>query len=272
MAARSSERRRTDLPSQRSSSSRASPRVSTAPECAARASHRRAAGSGGGGERHRRHHGARSLPDDHLASSRTTPHADLDIVRGRVKPHAPPFMMLGVNLENTTSSDFRMTVTARYLAFETVGSGSELRVDATLGSNPRLGIELYRPIGSTPLFVAPYAGVGRMTFDLIEDDAVVARYKQKLARIGLNAGVNLGAHSDGASVRSSGTPPCPSTSGTRLARTAGEGDGGESCLACGYAGQSGGASWSVVSLCDSRTSSAAPTSRYTARRSTSTRA
>ena len=48
-------------------------------------------------------------------------------VQARVKPYAPPFMMLGVNLENTTSSDFRMTATARYLAFDIVGSGSELR-------------------------------------------------------------------------------------------------------------------------------------------------
>ena len=102
-------------------------------------------------------------------------------MQGRVKPYAPPFMMLGINLENTTSSDFRTTVTARYLAFDTVGSGSELRVDGTVGSDPSLAIELYRPIGPTPLFVAPYAGVGRMTFDLIDDDAVVARYQQTLA-------------------------------------------------------------------------------------------
>ena len=81
-------------------------------------------------------------------------------VQGRVKPYAPPFMMLGVNLENTTSSDFRMTATARYLAFDVVGSGSELRIDGTIGSDPSVAIELYRPIGSTPLFVAPYAGVG----------------------------------------------------------------------------------------------------------------
>ena len=46
-------------------------------------------------------------------------------------------MMLGVNLENTTSSDFRITVTARYLAFDTVGSGSELRMDGTVGSDPK---------------------------------------------------------------------------------------------------------------------------------------
>src|SRR5262249_28722486 len=95
-------------------------------------------------------------------------------VHGRIKAYAPPFMMLGINLENTTSSDFGITATARYLAFDSVGSGSELRIDATIGSDPRLAAELYRPIGSTPLFVAPYAGIGKQTFNVIDDDAVIA--------------------------------------------------------------------------------------------------
>jgi NTE family protein len=118
------------------------------------------------------------------------------LVRGRVKPYGPPFMMLGVNLENTTSSDFRITATARYLTFDTVGSGSELRIDGTLGSDPSLAAALYRPIGPTPLFVAPYAAAGRATFNLIEEDAVIARYDLTTARLGLNVGVNLGARSD----------------------------------------------------------------------------
>jgi NTE family protein len=117
-------------------------------------------------------------------------------VQGRVKPYAPPFLMLGVNLENTTSADFRITATARYLAFDTIGSGSELRLDGTIGSDPSVAIELFRPIGPTPLFVAPYAGIGTVTFNLIDDDAVIARYKQTIGRIGLAAGVNLGARSD----------------------------------------------------------------------------
>jgi NTE family protein len=104
--------------------------------------------------------------------------------------------MLGLNLENTTSSDFRITATARYLAFDTAGSGSELRLDGTIGSDPGVAIELYRPIGPTPFFVAPYSGVGTVTFNLINNDAVIARYKQTIARVGLNAGVNLGGRSD----------------------------------------------------------------------------
>ena len=55
-------------------------------------------------------------------------------IRGRPKPYAPPFMMLGVNLENTTSSDFHVSATGRYLAYGLATSASELRVDGTLGS------------------------------------------------------------------------------------------------------------------------------------------
>ena len=117
-------------------------------------------------------------------------------VQGRRKAYAPPFMMLGVNLENTTSSDFQITATARYLSFDVVGSGSELRIDGTVGSDPSLAMELYRPIGPTPLFLAPYAGVGSRTLNFIQDDAVIARYGQTVSRLALNLGVNLGARSD----------------------------------------------------------------------------
>jgi NTE family protein len=117
-------------------------------------------------------------------------------VDGRLKTNAPPFLMLGLNLENTTSSDFRITTTARYLAFDMVGSGSELRIDGTIGSDPGVAAELYRPIGSTPLFAAPYAGIGSVTFNLIGNDAIIARYGQTIARAGLNVGVNVGARSD----------------------------------------------------------------------------
>jgi NTE family protein len=117
-------------------------------------------------------------------------------VRGRVKRYAPPFMMLGLNLENTTSSDFRITATGRYLTFDLVGSGSELRVDGTLGSDPSIGAELYRPIGPTPFFVAPYGAIGRRTLDFIVDNQVIARYRESGSRVGVNLGINLGARSD----------------------------------------------------------------------------
>lgn len=117
-------------------------------------------------------------------------------VQARLKSYAPPFLMLGVNLENTTSSEFRITANARYLRFDVAGSGSELRIDGTAGSDPHVGVELYRPLGPSPVFVAPYAAIGRATFNLIQDDAVVARYRRTVSRAGLDVGVNLGARSD----------------------------------------------------------------------------
>ena len=118
------------------------------------------------------------------------------VVQARPKPYGPPFMMLGLNLENTTSEDFRVTFTGRYLAFDVLGSGTELRIDGTLGSDPGLGFTYYRPFGGTPLFIEPYAGMVHRTFNVIQDDAVVASYGQRLSRGGMNIGVNLGRVSD----------------------------------------------------------------------------
>ena len=118
------------------------------------------------------------------------------LVQGRPKPYGPPFLMMGLNLENTTSEDFRITLTARYLGYDIVGSGSELRVDGTLGSDPGLAFALYKPIGRSPLFLAPYAGIAYRTFNLIQDDAIVASYRQQLSRAGMDVGLNLGRLSD----------------------------------------------------------------------------
>jgi NTE family protein len=118
------------------------------------------------------------------------------LVRGRTKAYAPPFLMLGFALENTTSDSFGVSLSARYLTFDVPLSGAELRVDGTLGSDPSLGMEWYQPLGKTPLFFAPYAGVQGLKYNFIEENAVVARYDETFVRAGVNVGVNLGAFSD----------------------------------------------------------------------------
>jgi NTE family protein len=113
------------------------------------------------------------------------------LIRARQKAHAPPFVMLGVNLDNTTSSDFRFQLAARYLGFDTFGPGSELRLDAGIGSDPSLGATLYRPIGSSGLFGRGYTGLRQRTFDLVVDEVVVAQYRERRAVVGGQFGVNL---------------------------------------------------------------------------------
>jgi NTE family protein len=117
-------------------------------------------------------------------------------VQARPKGHAPPFLMLGVNLANTTTDEFAFQLAGRYLAFDVVGSGSELRLDGAVGANPRAGAELYRPLGNTPLFAAAPAGIGTRTLSIIRDDAIVAQYDEVRLFAGLDAGANLGRDSE----------------------------------------------------------------------------
>jgi NTE family protein len=118
------------------------------------------------------------------------------LVQARPKAYGPPFMMLGLNLENTTSDDFRVTFTGRYLAFDVLGSGSELRIDGTLGSDPGLAMSYHRPFRNSPMFIAPYAGISHRAFNVIQNDSVVASYGQTTTRGGIDLGVNLGRLSD----------------------------------------------------------------------------
>jgi NTE family protein len=107
------------------------------------------------------------------------------------KAYAPPFVFLGVSLENTASNEFRFGLSGRYLAFDKVGSGSELRLDAALGSDPSLGMALYKPLFTTRLFVEPFAGIGSRTLNFIQDGHVQASYRQTHSFLGLDAGVNV---------------------------------------------------------------------------------
>jgi NTE family protein len=112
------------------------------------------------------------------------------------KKYGPPFLFLGLSLENTTAREFRFGLSGRYLAFDVLGSGSELRIDGSVGSEPSLYGGWYRPIGSSILFVEPHAGVNSKTLVEIEEDRVVATYRQVRTWAGADIGVNLGRLDD----------------------------------------------------------------------------
>ena len=118
------------------------------------------------------------------------------MVTAKPKPYAPPFLMLGLNLENTTSADFQITATARYLAYGVVGSGSELRLDGTLGSKPAAGVELYEPLGRTPFFGTVAAAITNDRATSLVDDQILARYGITRMRTSVAGGINLSRESD----------------------------------------------------------------------------
>jgi NTE family protein len=117
-------------------------------------------------------------------------------IDARPKSYAPPFLMLGVALQNTTTDDFAFQFSGRYLTFDLLGRGSELRIDGTLGAQPSLAAEIYKPLGKSALFVAAYGAVRSATLNFVADDIVVARYSQTRQLAGLDVGVNLGRESD----------------------------------------------------------------------------
>ena len=118
------------------------------------------------------------------------------MVEARPKTYAPPFLMLGVNLQNTTTDAFSFQLAGRYLTFDALGAGSELRLDAVMGSQPRLSAEAYWPLWDSPLFVTASTATHRRTLNFIQDDVVAARYDQTRAVVGFSAGINLAAVSD----------------------------------------------------------------------------
>ena len=79
---------------------------------------------------------------------------------------------------------------------EIASLGSELRIDGTLGSDPGAGIELYEPMGRTPLFVTGAAGITNEHATTLADDEIVARYGITRSRLGFALGANLGRQSD----------------------------------------------------------------------------
>jgi NTE family protein len=116
-------------------------------------------------------------------------------VEAQSKRYAPPFLMLGLNIENTTSETFRVQLAARYLAFDVLGSGSELRIDGGVGADPSLTAALYKTIAGR-LFGRARGHVGRRTLNFVMDDQVVAQYSEARSTGTLDAGVNLSRESE----------------------------------------------------------------------------
>ena len=118
------------------------------------------------------------------------------LVIGHEKRYAPPFLMLGFAIENATSQDFSVDVGARYLTFDTVGAGSELRLDGQLGTDPSATAALYKPLGGSAFFVRSAAGARAQTFDLVSGDSVIATYRERHLWADGGLGVNLSTDSE----------------------------------------------------------------------------
>jgi NTE family protein len=71
-----------------------------------------------------------------------------------------------------------------------------VRIDGVLGTRQTLGFEVWRPLGSTPIFVAPRAYYTRTPRNGYLDERLVAEYRIKRAGGGVDLGINAGRHAE----------------------------------------------------------------------------
>lgn len=119
------------------------------------------------------------------------------LIRAIARRSAPPILMVGFNAQSQTSQEFALQIAARFLSFDVLMPGSELRVDAALGTNPRIGAELREPFGGSMFFGAATIGAAANRFDFTNNtDAIIAQYGQSLAFGQFDLGVTPGLHTE----------------------------------------------------------------------------
>ena len=117
------------------------------------------------------------------------------VVSAIEKSYAPPFLMLGINLENTTSDQFQLGIAGRYLRFDVAGFGQRASARRRGRRRPGLGARSTSRSGG-PRSLRSLCRRGNRTFNVIQEDAIVARYAQTLSKAGADFGLNLGRDSD----------------------------------------------------------------------------
>ena len=114
----------------------------------------------------------------------------------RQKTYGPPFLMVGLDLNNIDSSNFAVNMSARVLHYGLLGVGSETRLDFVLGTNQRVAAEVVKTVGSTPFFVAPRIYFDRRGRNLYLDDVFVAEYRTRQMGAGLDIGTDFGRNAE----------------------------------------------------------------------------
>jgi NTE family protein len=114
----------------------------------------------------------------------------------RQKAYGPPFMMLGLHLNNIDSTNFAVNVAARVLQYGLLGAGSETRLDVVLGTTQHVAAEVVKPLGSLPIFVAPRVYFDRHGRNVYLQDTFVAEYRERRLGAGIAVGSEFGRHTE----------------------------------------------------------------------------
>jgi len=146
------------------------------------------------------------------------------LIRAQEKTYGPPFLDLGLLVNNSATDDAEVNLLGRLTFFDIGGANAEWRNDFSLGSRILIGTEYFRPLGERGFFVAPNASYDTLQQNLFADGEKIAVYRQKTAMIGADFGYILSPRSQvqlGYSIghlkdeRTIGDPILPNVSGTQ---------------------------------------------------------
>lgn len=113
------------------------------------------------------------------------------LVRTVEKTYGPPFLEVGLAVNNSATDDTEVNLLGRLTFFDLGRNNAEWRTDFSLGSRIALLTEYFRPIGSSGFFVAPNASYDTNDRNIFSAGNKIAEYKLKTAKVGLDLGYIL---------------------------------------------------------------------------------
>ena len=105
------------------------------------------------------------------------------------KGWGPPFLELGFELNNLTTTAFAADLAGRATFDGFLGGGSEFRLDFSLGTTQMIAAENFRPLWGTPFFLSPRAFFTKAPAYLVEDERIAGEYRLRRLGYGIDAGV-----------------------------------------------------------------------------------
>jgi NTE family protein len=118
------------------------------------------------------------------------------LIRADPLVNGPAVMRIGLGIQGAHTQEVDVNVRARATIFDIGGYGSELRVDTSLGTTLLFGMEYYRPLGKSRIFVAPRVNADRATTNVAPTKDTLANYRRSSAGAGIDLGYGVLSRTD----------------------------------------------------------------------------
>lgn len=117
-------------------------------------------------------------------------------IRVKEKAYGPPFVNLGLDVNNSGTNDVGFTLRGRLTAYDFGAHDAELRNDVNLGSQTLLTSEYFRPLGRGGWFIAPHIFYDKDLRDIVQSNSHVGEYRYERLGAGIDFGYTLNRSSE----------------------------------------------------------------------------